>query len=418
MSSNRIPMSNVHLIYTCIVTNKALNKESARDYAHVESRLEQFLSSLHSMKNLSISSANFYIEIDDEFSKYIPLIESHIENIFDSYTLRWHRLQLFQDWVGAKNEIPPTTQLVLLQSNFDHIYTLSSPIPFFQFCDSVVEAGPRSIGEITHWPEAISEFSRPWSRNRNVRIKDEMLIRSTNLCVGTSLITFDLFCEWWQEDFTGGSRIVRPDNPFGPSVQFPDAKLLVPFIELFRHLDGYSHVGIGSKWAQPLSPCCLITDGKISHSEYLRETFLKISSSSVTSNVLPDLDEKISGLFLNRILTAGAHRIDFALLFKIGARKDKKDAHLIEYLKYILILLRIHPIIILIPRYLFENLIIGSIMRLHRMITGHTSSPRNNMYCSKVMSLGFVRGSGLIFRITTRKLVKIVIPKGLHRHFN
>ena len=134
------PTIKVHLIYTCIITNKALNKESARNYDHNNIRLEQFLSSLHSMNCLSISSANFYLEIDDEFSKYIPLIESQIKMNFKFYTLVWQRLELFQDWVDAKNEIPSGTELVLLQSNFDHIYTLPSPIPFFRFCESVVKA--------------------------------------------------------------------------------------------------------------------------------------------------------------------------------------------------------------------------------------------------------------------------------------
>lgn len=412
------PTNKVHLIYTCIITNKALNKESARDYEHNNIRLEQFLSSLHSMNCLSISSANFYLEIDDEFSKHIQLIESQIKMNFKFYTLVWKRLELFQDWVDAKNEIPSETQLILLQSNFDHIYTLPSPIPFFQFCDSVIKAGPRSVGEITHWPEAISEFSRPWCFSQNIQSSDETLIRNTNLCVGTILVTHDLFCEWWDKDFTEGARIVRPDNPFGPSVRFPNANLVVPFIELFRHLDGYSHVGVKSKWAQALDPCCTIKDKKIRHNAYEREGFLQIKDNFINSNVLPDMEEKIDGLFLNRIVTAGAHRIDFSLLFKVGSGRVRNESTFLEYLIFIWTLLSIRPVKKLIPRFLFENIIIGTVFRLHRLVGGRPRTPQRNLYLSKVMSLGVTRGTLLILRINMRRLVKTIVPKALHRHFN
>jgi hypothetical protein len=102
-----------------------------------------------------------------------------------------------------------------------------------------------------------------------------------------------LFKEWWQSDFTNGKKFVRPDNPFGPSVSFISAPVYIPNREFFRHLDGYGHVGIKSKSASSLAPCCVMKGSEIIHKTWTSGFLYKgetLADLPITpfSNVLND----------------------------------------------------------------------------------------------------------------------------------
>ena len=72
--------------------------------------------------------------------------------------------------------------------------------------------------------------------------------------VGVLLLKPELFKKWWEEDFTCGLKIVSPENPFGPSVKMHFGMSFIPRREIFRHLDGYSHVGIANQIYKVLPP--------------------------------------------------------------------------------------------------------------------------------------------------------------------
>ena len=312
----------VHLLMSVYITNKSLvaNKKSLINSLQT-SRLDQFLSTVHSMSRLKTTSQNFYILFDDDFSNQRNLVLEWLQVLFPRARIYDFRLSSFLDWQEADRNIPHNSQLVLLQTNFDHPYIANEPESFERFCKNLIELGERAIGEITHWPEALANLANPWGDlQRNHKI-GEIFVGECKQTIGTCLVTKSLFHEWWEKDFTTGSKIIRPDNPFGPNVTFHKAIYAVPKIELFRHMDGYDLANIVSPWAQSFRPCCSITQQSINHAEWNYGTFNEQQDSKLGTIDLPimpseyEVDiEKTYERFPNLILVASAHRINFHVI--------------------------------------------------------------------------------------------------------
>lgn len=312
----------VHLLMSVYITNKSLvaNKKSLIDSLQT-SRLDQFLSTVHSMSRLKTASQDFYLLFDDDFSNQRNLVLEWLQALFPRSRIYDFRLSSFLEWQEADRNIPHNSQLVLLQTNFDHPYIATEPESFERFCKNLIELGERAIGEITHWPEALANLSNPWGDlQRNHKIGD-VFVGECKQTIGTCLVTKSLFHEWWKNDFTLGSKIIRPDNPFGPNVFFYNSIYAVPKIELFRHMDGYDLANILSPWAQGFRPCCKIIQQSVHHVEWTYGTFDEQQDSKQSGIDLPiaptDYEANIEETyerFPNLILVANAHRINFHVI--------------------------------------------------------------------------------------------------------
>jgi hypothetical protein len=410
-STEGILEPRVHLIFTSLITNRPINLNLFGGVSTDLHRLDQFLSSIHSMALLPLESQVFYLELGEEFLQYRNLISDYTKNIFPNSILYWKRLSSYQDWLDASNRIPASTNLILLQSNFDHAYVNPSSRSFFETCQNLLAQEKRSIAEITHWPEALSEISSPWGELQNTRFHPKYFTRDTFLAVGTTLVRTEFFKEWWTSDFTGGARIVRPDNPFGPSVKFQKATLVIPQIELFRHLDGYSHVGIQNVFAQKLDPCCRIQMLNIRHSDWRRLNFSDLLNERDSFNVLPDVDQLIDKIPANILMVASAHRIDLRILSIIARRNSLFDLEGDIRSKIIWLLIKSRQNRKLLPRMVVERIFVKPLLKIFKVAT----NPRKSEFLSEIMSAGIVIGiKSWCIRITRRKVKKFL--KSCERH--
>jgi hypothetical protein len=357
------------------------------------------------MALLPLESQVFYLELGTEFMQYRDLISEYTKEIFPNSILYWERLSSYQDWLDAANKIPARTNIVLLQSNFDHAYVNPSSVSFFEICQHLLVQEVRAVAEITHWPEAISEISSPWGALQNTRIHSEYFTRDTNLAVGTTLVRKEFFKEWWESDFTGGAKIVRPDNPFGPSVKFQKATVIIPQIELFRHLDGYSHVGIRTAFAQKLDPCCEVQKFCIDHSDWKRLCFTELLNDRDLFNVLPNVNQYIHKIPANILMTASAHRIDLGLLSLIAKHNAlfELEGELRHKIVWLLVQSPHHRK--LIWRMLAERIFVKPLLAICKI----TENPRGSELLSEIMSNGIARGlNSWCIRIIRRKLKKLL----------
>lgn len=336
----------VHLLMSVFITDKSLvaNKKSQID-SQQTSRLDQFLSTAHSMSRLKTTSQDFYLLFDDEYINQRNSVLDWLQNLFPHAQIHDFRLSSFLDWNEAERKIPTNSQLVLLQTNFDHPYIAIEFAPFERFCRNLVKLGDRVIGEITHWPEAIANLSAPWGDLQKNHKAIEVFIGECKQTIGTCLVSKNLFHEWWEKDFTMGSKIIRPDNPFGPNVTFPESIYAVPKIELFRHMDGYDLAKIVSPWAQGFRPCCSITQQGVRHADWNYGTFSCQKDSKNRGIDLPlvpnDFETNNFGApekFTNLILVACAHRINFKIInelnsYYFGSRNRLSSQFFIELFK-------------------------------------------------------------------------------------
>ena len=382
-NQNESAIPNIHLIFTSFLTNRRLS-DSSFDYNKNDYKcVNQFFTSIHSMYNLGIKSQSFYLEIDENFLSLKGLIKETILFYFPKAKLIWKRLEYFNDWNKSVKDIPKNSELILLQSNFDHAYIAKDVKLFSIFANQLKRVDSRSIGEITHWPEALSEISKPWTRGQELIIEENYFQRNTDRVVGTSLISKKLYEEIWRNDFTQGKRITRPDNPFGPSVKFRPAVHLSPKHELFRHLDGYLHVGINSKWVKELSPCCIFVNNSITHSGWNFCSAKNLSKVSLKCD-LPDDEELYAGLPINKILKSISHRINYEVMRNLIPESDKNKWN--QNLVLTSILVKFPLFWSKLPRFILDvsigNILVNSLVR-------NGESARSNFILSRIMSNGW-----------------------------
>jgi hypothetical protein len=242
-------MKNI-LLVSVFITNRSLS--SAGDIGHSRTgssleRLEIFLTSLRSWSKLGLTHPYFFIELDDDFAEFQGIVATEIENNFIEPTIKWKRLLYFDDWLKVSTILKKqNADLITLMANDDHAYVHADSQPFLNFSKEVLELSERNegrvLGDLTQLPGPIRILSLYSTFNPNKG--DTRRSFKVTTMHGSCLVTPSLFSEWWSSDFTEGKRIPRPDNPFGPSVKFSPTNVLIPPVEILRHMDG---IGEGSR---------------------------------------------------------------------------------------------------------------------------------------------------------------------------
>ena len=265
------PMKNV-LLVSVFITNKSLNPPGNLGHSRTGSsveRLEIFLTSLRSWSKLQLENPYFFIELDDDFEEYKDLVASEIESNFINPLIEWKRLLYFEDWAKISAVLKNlNVDLITLLANDDHAYVHPDSKPFKDFSNEVIAKSEmnngRALGDLTHFPGPIRTLSLYSSFNPDKASRPRSLVVKT--IHGCCLVTPKLFVEWWAIDFTNGTRIPRPDNPFGPSVEFMSAHLLIPSVEILRHMDGLGEGTRISRKYNVLRPSLRILIGDLSQS--------------------------------------------------------------------------------------------------------------------------------------------------------
>ncbi len=263
MASEIILMKNI-LLVSVFITNKSLH--SAGDLGHSRTgssleRLEIFLTSLRSWSKMGLKNPYFFIELDDDFVDYQEVVAAEIKLNFIEPVITWKRLLYFEDWFKISRRLmEQNVDLITLMANDDHAYVHTDSQPFLDFSKEVFELAVRNegrvLGDLTQLPGPIRLLSLYSTCNPN-KGETRRSFKVTTMH-GCCLITPKFFSDWWDLDFTQGKRIPRPDNPFGPSVKFSPANVLVPPVEMLRHMDG---IGDGTRITRKynvLRPSCRI----------------------------------------------------------------------------------------------------------------------------------------------------------------
>jgi hypothetical protein len=313
------------------LTDISLGTNYGCNVSPTQSKADQLLSALHSISVLPIKYQHFYISYSDNYLWAENIINNQINQFFPNAVINNYSLETFQQWKDATLQIPSDVDQILLKTNHDHVYTPESSTDFEKFSTHLEQYKPRYIGEITHWPEFIC-LNR-FSLNSDIAQKDDYqsFHTLTTDAIGTCLVSKELFLEWWVRDFTQGKKIIRPDNPFGPSIEFQKAHRFLPSTELFRHLDGYGHIGIKTPIAGPIRACCQIENNVVKHQNW---SYGKVGSEKRSID-LPRLPKR--GLkndiqsYLNLLKLVSALEINFKntkQLFSLYQEKNESLAKL------------------------------------------------------------------------------------------
>jgi hypothetical protein len=252
---------SLHLLLTVLVTEKRLKVHPGLDVYQERRRVNLFLASLNSLADLPITSADIYLEFDETTLEFETLIREKIAQLNFPCRVYNYRLQDFKQWVCA-SELIPQSGLLLLLTYDDHALLQGSLVEFQSLKSNVISATEEwpdltILGQLSHFPETIASGSVMNSMGLNLLGPTYSLVPVV-IPIGAVILSAKKFKLWWETDFTNGHKFVGPENPFGPSLVLPNAYCIGPKSEIFRHLDGYSHVNIKSSIYSPV----IITCGK------------------------------------------------------------------------------------------------------------------------------------------------------------
>lgn len=249
---------------TCFITDSRIQPTGYYQVDEVD-KFSQVLSTLNSLRKITFSSSEIRIALDYPYEEREAALRYAAEAWHPHADYSPTRLEDFDGWRSAISRIPVDTDWVLIMANHDHVFVQQDSTQFLNYLGLVKTEGLSSIAHISHWTEALGWRALKIDRDRPEGLA---LWFPSSETIGTVAVQLRELQAWFAEDFTLGTKFVRPDNPFGPSVRVSNTNQSLPLVEFFRHLDGYGHIGLTAEYASQLPPNASFANGQLITREY------------------------------------------------------------------------------------------------------------------------------------------------------
>ena len=335
-TTEKVVGPQIHLLFTSIITEKRRNIHSGTKDLKNRDRVSIFLTTLRALAELPITSCEFYVELDSTTEWASSLINKEILNLPFKTRLIQKRLAYYSDWVQAcKSASLLNSNQVMLLTLDDHVFLDQNIKEFHRVSELQLEIRDNlselnTMVLLSHFPETHALIPIANCINSLINYKNDLLVPVV-VPIGAILISPRDLAAWFEIDFTGGSKFVNPENPYGAHVFVKNGYYIVPRYELFRHLDAYSHIGLKGWPYQVMDPFIKISN-KVSPTIY-KEPWIFTASLKKPKTKLLDTyltDSKSSGDFLGfcaSVLKSNSIRISFKSIklvnidYKITRRK-------------------------------------------------------------------------------------------------
>ena len=239
-----------HLLINVFVTPVGLNKFKI-DKVKSESetfRIDRFLTACSTFKSVPWDSVLIHLKLDSCWKHRESDVHNALQLMFPSALIMNYRLENRSQWEEVSKRYSDE-DVILLQANDDHAVVCQDSDYLTEYLSIFYEENGFNIAALTHFPEMQTLVT---SRTITSRITGERLQSGKiHYAIGTQLVKASFFKSWWEKGkIKDDTYIFRPDNPFGESIIFEPTEMLIPKMELFRHMDGYGHIGMH----RPLGP--------------------------------------------------------------------------------------------------------------------------------------------------------------------
>jgi hypothetical protein len=252
-----------------LITEKRLKIHSETVGVQERARTDLFLSTIKSFEKLPIEMAEFHIEFDESTENKKDVILTEIRNLPFTTEVHNFRFEKYEHWKNHSDSIKNIENLILLLTYDDHIFIDSNIDEVAFLAENIIDIESKLkksvYGTLSHFPEChgLIPFAKAIGK---YHVINSVPVVPCAIPIGAVIVSPKSYSKWWVRDFTYGSKIVSPENPFGPSVMDADSWQIFPRSEIFRHMDGYSHVRINSRPYGILNPNYIINeDNKVSH---------------------------------------------------------------------------------------------------------------------------------------------------------
>ena len=241
---------NAHLLINVFVTPVGLNKFRIDKVMDSSStfRIDRFLTACSTFNSIPWKSVAIYLKLDPSWSHLQSDVNRALMRIFPTASIHNHRIESRSEWEMVSQKYPDEDS-IFLQANDDHAVVCQDPEYLKEFIQTFCQESYFEMAALTHFPEMQTLISK--KINSRFSPHSPLLSGKIHYAIGTQLIKSSFFKQWWLKGkIQDETYIFRPDNPFGESVIFNPIEMLIPQKELFRHMDGYGHIGMH----RPLGP--------------------------------------------------------------------------------------------------------------------------------------------------------------------
>lgn len=234
----------VSLLWTCLVTNVRRDGSTSQ-----VDRLEYLSSTLSSLIGIEFHSAHVYIEFGEDVDFRSKDFPSRFEELSELVSAHDFRLDSTGSWNNAlETVLRDKPDLILLLTYEDHVFQRSASQEFCRLAKCLLDwpddAAPTPhFSVLSHFPEAHIQADFWEALGRTTRSSDGLVVPVATP-IGCLLVHPGTLSNWFKSDFADGGKVVSTENYFGKSVEDPRGFSITPKREVFRHIDGYEHVGL------------------------------------------------------------------------------------------------------------------------------------------------------------------------------
>ena len=229
------------------------------------SKLDVFKYTLASYSVMNVTGAFFYIKLDSKYDQYRKELEEYIFELFPNNSKIYdYRLDSYEQWIEAI-KLPEFTDdtWIWFTCNDDHPFIDSSLDKLERLLELATQASIDQNKHVaiipSHWQESIAgkrrslklknKYNKLYSPNFSILEdnKDYYLTTSKN-CTSIQVVTKKLLNRWFADPARCPIDLRRTDG----IVPAEDQITMVPYRELARHFDAYSHSGVPHEIIPPM----------------------------------------------------------------------------------------------------------------------------------------------------------------------
>jgi len=244
------------LFMNVFITDKGWAKYN-RGLLPSSKRIDVFKYSLASLSVIDWSQVTIYYDLDTNYQHRRREIDEYIRLLFRDPVIYPFRNDRQPQWKVAMQKLfALEDDFVWFCCNDDHI--------FIDYETELLKRIEIKLGELTkdykyvschfsHWPEALF-YGRTPPRFTKVGVIEEhkdYFLTIYHSCDSIQIANKNLLQYWWFEHDYGDAWMPRTDTPYNGAIS-PETVSIVPYRELARHFDGYSHNRININVCPPL----------------------------------------------------------------------------------------------------------------------------------------------------------------------
>ena len=243
------------LFLNVFITDQGLtNFKFDRGLLPSSNRIDIFKYSLASLSVIKWTNVIIYYDLDTNYRHLRGEIDEYIKSLFCNPIIYHFRNDRQSQWKTAvQNLFALEDDLVWFCCNDDHIF-IDYELDLLERIETKLADLCKSYKFVSchfsHWPEMLYYYSKMYTKINFIEENRDFFVTITRSCESAQIVNKNLLRDWWFEHDCGDAWMPRTDTII--HLNPPDHIFIVPYRELVRHFDGYSHNYVDINVCPPL----------------------------------------------------------------------------------------------------------------------------------------------------------------------